>query len=303
MINPLDSIQAASYFSPEVVAKFFPEPGVVSGSPTHWAKLPFRFYPSELSVWTGINGHGKSLFLGQLALDFALLGEKSFIASFEMPAPKTVYRLVRQALGKENPEEFDVLGCLGWLGQRFYIYDKLGTGDIKELCLAFTAAQENYGVKHVFIDSLMKCNISPEDYKAQANFVDSLQNYAQKSGLHVHLVAHAKKLQSEEDKPGKMDVKGAMEITNHADNVFSIWRDKKKERLSQEYFDTHQLPGGMTLDQLRQKPDCVVDCSKHREMGSDGEGMFGLYYHRASFQYLEKLNQDPMIYYEGTFQG
>lgn len=291
-------IRPASDFFLDVRDRFYPPDGDLLGLRTHWEKLPFRFAPAELSIHTGINGHGKSLFLNQLLLDLAIQGERSLIASFEMPASKTLHRAVRQALGKAEPTETEIEKCLYWMRKKIFIYDKTGIRDWKKLPEIFDEAREECGVTQFLLDSLMKCGINPDDYNAQTAFVDLLQNYVQKHNVHIHLVAHSRKLAGEEEKPGKMDIKGAGGITDLADNVFSIWRNKKKERLYNQYLDIHSLPGGMTIEKLEREYDCVIDCMKHREMGGEGEGQFGLYFHRPSFQFIERLNQEPYIYCE-----
>ena len=45
-------------------------------------KILFR--PYEFSIWTGINGHGKSQFVGQIILDMMNQGARVCLASLEM---------------------------------------------------------------------------------------------------------------------------------------------------------------------------------------------------------------------------
>ena len=52
--------------------------------------------PSEVSIWTGWSGHGKSTLLGQVITAGVCQGEKVCIASFEMRPKKTLGRIIRQ---------------------------------------------------------------------------------------------------------------------------------------------------------------------------------------------------------------
>ena len=291
------SLKSASEFIQPVVEKFYPPEGAVQGTPLEWAKIPVRVFPGEVSIWFGINGHGKSLLLNQIMLGLACKGEPGGIASFEMPAPKTLYRMVRQALGKENPTEAEIKDCMRWLGDKIYIYDKTGTGNAEALRRVFNRARAQQKVQHFLIDSLMKCGIDPDDYAKQKKFVDLFQNFAQDYGVHINIIAHARKSKDEDDRPGKMDVKGASEITDLADNVFSIWRNKNKQDLVKQYFETRMLPKGITYEELLKRPDCILDCCKHREMGGDAEGQYGLYFHRPSMQFIETVEYKPIEYF------
>jgi len=294
-----DLIRSACEFIETVTERFYPLNNEPIGNSFHWEKLSFRVYPGEVSIWSGYNGHGKSIFTSQVCLDMTNFGDKGLIASFEMSGMKILYRMVRQVLGKANPSQLEIRNALEWLGKKIFIYDKTGTGSKDTLLRVFKRAFEKEGVNHFFIDSLMKCGLDPEDYKGQKNFVDSFQNFAQEHKVHVNIIAHSRKGATEEEKPGKFDIRGAGEISDLADNVFMIWRNKKKERLCQQWFDIRSLPSGQTIEKLEREYDCIIDCCKHREMGGEAEGQYGFYFHRPSFQFIDKFNQCPLTYYEG----
>ena len=63
-----------------------------------------RLRPGEVSLWAGVNGHGKSLVLGQIVLWFPA-DVKSVIASLEMPVAATAARMCRQTLPSGRPTE------------------------------------------------------------------------------------------------------------------------------------------------------------------------------------------------------
>ena len=54
----------------EVITRYFHDKTAPRGWLTPWPKLGnlLRFRPGEVSLWTGISGHGKSLALGQTSI-------------------------------------------------------------------------------------------------------------------------------------------------------------------------------------------------------------------------------------------
>lgn len=295
-----DLLRPANQFVTQVLDKFYPdESKQIYGFKTPWKKCEILcFPPGELSLWSGVNGHGKSLILNQLLLQAAKAGEKTAIASFEMKAERTLYRAVRQATGLREPSINVIVECLDWLADHLLIYDQIGKGDRSAMLSRFAKAVDEDGVTQFVIDSLMKVGIAQDDYNTLADFVDRLQHFAQVKNVHVHLVAHSRKTGDEGDVPGKFDVKGPMEITNLPDNVFSVWRNKKKEEEVEAYQTIGDLPRGLSAIELYEKYDAVLECSKSREFGSDAEKQYGLYYHADSMQYLEKRDASPFMYFD-----
>jgi twinkle protein len=85
------------------------------------------------------------------------------------------------------------------------------------------------GTRHVIIDSLMCLDIANDDTEAQRKFANLLANTARASNIHIHLVAHPRKLQSSDQELDLNDVAGAREIGGIADNVIFVRRTKAKD--------------------------------------------------------------------------
>lgn len=60
----------------------------------------FAFRPGEVTLWAGVNGHGKSLMTGLASLSLIAQAERCCIASFEMKPRKTIERMARQWSGQ-----------------------------------------------------------------------------------------------------------------------------------------------------------------------------------------------------------
>lgn len=247
-----------------------------------WKKThgDFHFRPAEVTLWAGINGHGKSQVVGQLSHSLAAQNQLVTVASLEMPPPKTMARMSRQAFGGEQPT-IDYLKRYGkWTDGKLWLYDHMGSVKPKTMLAVIRYAVAKFGVQHFIIDNLMKCGIQEDAYGEQKEFVDSLCVIAKDTGCHIHLVLHVKKGRSEDDLPNKFDIKGSGSITDLVDNVFIVWRNKSKEA-------KERAGEGFELDD----PDCLLLLVKQRH--GEAEGTYRLYFDRNSLQYKEFHNHMP----------
>ena len=72
---------------------------------------------------------------------------------------------------------------------------------------------------------LMRLDIRELDrdiYEAQSLFSNSIADFAQNKNVHVHIVAHPRKIMG--SIISKMDISGSGDLSNRADNVFGIHR-------------------------------------------------------------------------------
>src|SRR5690606_25200736 len=107
----------------------------LTGAKLPWSKTHdhIRFRSGEVTIWQGINGHGKSQVLGQVVLGFAAQNERSCIASFEMKPVLTLKRMLRQVSMNDSPSEKIARSMTSWLHDRLWIYDQLGSVNIDAL--------------------------------------------------------------------------------------------------------------------------------------------------------------------------
>lgn len=230
-----DELVGVGGYVDDVIAEFYPvengyqSPALRIGMDHEW----FRFRPGEVSVWTGHNGHGKSLLLGLAQLGLMDQGEKFVVFSGEMPARKLLHRMVRQATGMPDPSIDYIKATTKWLSQSMWLFNVVGAANSVRMLEVFGYAAKRYGVTHAVVDSLMMLEDVPEDGKgsleAQRQFMVRLVAFAKRYGVHVHLVAHPRKADDEKRAPGKQDVAGSGKITNLADNHFSVWARHRDE--------------------------------------------------------------------------
>lgn len=261
----------------------------VAGATLPWTKTHhnIRLRAGEVSLWPGINGHGKSLLTSQVALDLVAQNHRTVVASLEMWPVKTLARMARQAIGNNNPTDQALRDFVDWLARRFWIYDQHGRANPRHMLAVMRYAAIEFKVEHFFLDSLMMVCKGEDDYNGQKDFITELCAVAKDTGLHVHLIHHTRKLAKESDIPGKFDSKGSGSITDQVDNVFTIWRNKEKEGKRQR---------GEDFDEM--KPDALLVCDKQRH--GEWEGMVGLYFDPASLSYRGELHQGWARGYEFT---
>lgn len=265
-----------------------------------WGKTHrlIQFRPGEVTVWGGPNGSGKSLVIGQVILSLCAQEEKSCIASFEMKPVKTLGRMGRQWT-KCNPEDPLVLSDANecrimldkfgqfrdWTDTKLWLYDQQGTVHWKQVCAVARYCAKELGITQFVVDNLMKCVAGEDDYNGQKAFVDELCAIARDHNIHIHLVHHIKKPSSDDAKPSKYDFKGTGAITDQPDNVIAVWRNKRKERDRQARKLVSET-----------EPDAMLIVDKQRN-GEGWEGNIGLWFDRASNQFLAGHNVKPMDFY------
>jgi twinkle protein len=294
-----EELKRTTHYTQDVINEFYPPGGKPPGFDIPWEKVPFRFLRGEVTLVTGINGHGKSLAWGQVLLAGSMDGERVCIASMEMHPRKTLSRLIRQATGKKQPSRDEIQECLDMMYDKLWLFGLVGTAKVDRLLETFEYAFRRYGVKQFLIDSLMKCGIDEDDYNGQKVFMERLCDFAARTGAHIHLVAHPRKGDDEGMPVGKLDIKGSGAITDLAFNSFVIWRNKFKENIMRAVAngDSYKLPKGVKLEDVRKQPDSLLICDKSRNV-EEAEGKYFLWYDKPSMQLIEKPNMQPQIFFK-----
>lgn len=265
------------------------KPKTEHGHAMPWEKSAHnvRLRPCELSIWAGVNGHGKSLILSQIST--CLMHQAPIcVASFEMPIASLGERLVTQIAGTRSMSVDRFGEILALTDGKYWVYDEVDTVEPdRVLGMAIYAAKE-LQCGHIVIDSLVKCGLNMAQNtitQQQKDFVDRLCWIAKTYKTHIHLVHHMRKGESEDRPTSKFDVKGAGEITDLADNVFIVWRNKPKEKALEE--DPNSLEWGSS-------PDCYLTVDKQRH--GEWEGRIKLWFNNESKRFRESSSIDSEMF-------
>ena len=270
-------VKSTDLFSDDLV-KYFGEE-IHAGKSLGWSKTEekFRIRHSELTILTGVSGHGKSMWLSQVILSLLKQKTKCLIASLEMRPVLTLSRMITQALGSPEPTD-EYIRKFCDRAKDLYIYDQMGVTTSKDIYATLYYAKHVLGVSVVVIDSLMKISdISEESLEAQKLFTDRLAVISRDLELSIFLVAHTRKMKSEDEIPDATNIMGSSHIRNLCDNIICVWRNRAKEKLVEE--------GKTPPEELRIIPDCKVFIQKQRN--AQWEGNFNFYFDGNGLRYKE----------------
>lgn len=273
-------VRAASEFFEDVEKRFRTKGGE---GPTYPSMLMrkvrsgVQFRPAEVTLWGGYNGHRKSMFTSQVALDLCVQRERVLMISLEMMPAETIGRMTQQAAGVSHPSGQFLKRFHDWSDGRLWIFDHVGRIDTETcnaLCRYFAQA---LGGTQVFIDSMMMVCESEEHLDQQKQFATDMCRLAQETGLHVHVIAHCRKPPSGEDKPPtKYDIKGSGSLSDQAHNVVTVWSNKAKKAKLDE------CPHDM---EAQAQADMLVTWEKQRN--GAWEGRLKFWFHEPSLRFCE----------------
>jgi twinkle protein len=249
----------------------------------------FDLRPGETTVWGGQNGTGKTHMMSQVLHAIGRQGQATLLASFELAPPRSIRRLLRQAFRTPNPTPEYVSRWMRWTDGRLWILDHQGSfGAARMLALLRWVVANLPAVRHVIVDSLMKLEIAPDDYAGQKSLINRLHSLAMETGLHIHLVAHARKGEREGTPTDKFSIKGASEIVDQVDNLVILNRNLAKERRIEQWrhecrnFDTPTDDMRDTLSQW----DAGLRVAKQRH--GEWEGGIPLWFDRRALAYSDQ---------------
>lgn len=268
-----------------------------------WSKTAenFEFREGEVTVWGGINGHGKSLITAQVQLSLIGQGQKVCSASFEMKPQKQLERFYRMFCGLNpySPEfqEDDGIDALdklyeefgNWTNGSLWLYDQQGTTNIETVLGMIKYCAKELDISHVFVDNLAKVIKGEDDFNGQKSFVDECCAIARDSQIHIHIVHHMRKGNKETDALDKNDFKGSGAIADQVDNLIGIWRNKAKEL---------ELKTKGANNSKSKEPDTTLRVFKQRNHDGqdDGEPLVALWWHKDSWQFIEHPSDPPMFF-------
>jgi twinkle protein len=244
------------------------------GTPLPWGstKEKIRFRSGEVSMWSGYNGHKKSMVMGYVSLGFIRSSEPVCIASFEMKPADTIVRMFKQAAGKQQPTDDDMEKFMMWTDKKLWLYDHIGSLSAARLYGVITYTAQKLGCKHFIIDSLMRVvggEQGSDVMNAQKDFVTKLCDLAMQLDIHIHFVHHTKK--GNEDEPSsRYDAKGSGAISDNVHNSLIVWSNKDGEDAA--------------------SPHTILKCDKQRN--GEWEGMIPLWFKEECLQFVSNPTHD-----------
>ena len=219
------------------------EPGVSPG----WISVE-RLYTiakesGELTIVTGIPGHGKSEWLDALLVNlaesegwnFGICSPENYPISYHLSklAEKYMRKPFREGL-KARMSLQEMTEAKAWLNDHFSFLmpdeDNLTVNGVLKLARILVYQR---GIKGLVIDPWNELDHSRPDGMSETEFISQsltkIRRFARNHCCHVWLVAHPTKLVRGTDGkypvPTPYDISGSAHWRNKADNCIAVWRD------------------------------------------------------------------------------
>lgn len=216
--------------------------GLPQGDKTGDAALDSHigFMPGELTMVTGIPGHGKSIYLDQLSLGLAINSGWKFGICSPESYPLAFYfaRLIKRIIGKKFSKNHitpsQMVKVRDWLQDKYFMimpengFSLDGILDRAKLLVA------RKGINCLILDpwNRIEHGMLPgmNEGKWIVHCLTKIIEFAQRTGVHVFLVAHPTKMQRDKDGinyivPNLYNISGSAHFFNITHNGLTVFRN------------------------------------------------------------------------------
>lgn len=203
------------------------------------------FFPGELTIITGIPGHGKSIYLDQLSLGLSILNGWKFAICSPESYPLAFYftRLIKRLIGRKFSQNNITQGQLEqarkWLQDRYYLIMPESGFSLDEILTRAKQLVMRKGINGLILDpwSRIESNrpLKIDEGKWIQQCLIRIIEFAQRSGVHVFLVAHPTKMQKDKDGinfnvPNLYSISGTAHFFNLTHNGITVFRNYVSQR-------------------------------------------------------------------------
>ena len=280
-----EGLKRASEYTDKVIHLFWPAHDEHVGYTLPYGKVSdkMHFRPSELTLWSGASGSGKSQIISDCIPAWIKQGSRICLASLEMKGEQTLRRMCKQTGGIDRPTAQYINRIMAYLDQGLLLYERVGKASVTALLEVFDYARAKYGCDQFIVDSLMRLGIAGDDYTGQEKAVFQIVDWTIQHNVHLHLVAHSRKGERGQGAPETEDIKGAMEIGANAFNILTVWRNRKHEE------DVKAAESDAIRAELDNKPGVILNVAKQRN--GDFEGKVGLWFDQETYRYHSSFDR------------
>lgn len=231
----------------EHLYEFGLERGVLTGWPS--MDVHYTVKPGQMTIVTGIPGHGKSNLIDALLVNLAALHDWRFglFSPENQPIERHYANLMEKYLGapfergstkRITPEQKN--SAKAWLNDHFKVLlpdEENGNWSIDGVLALAKVLVYRYGIRGLVIDPWNELdhsrpsNVTETDHISGA--LTKIRRFARLNGVHVWIVAHPTKLEPRADGkypvPTPYMIAGGAHWRNKADNALSIYRNVGEE--------------------------------------------------------------------------
>jgi len=194
--------------------------------------------PGEMTMVTGIPGHGKSIYLDQISLRLCLKENWTFAICSPESYPIAFYytRLIKRLIGKKfsknNISPALLQECRQWLKSRYHLIAPPQGYDLDEILDKARLLVLKKGIKCLIIDPWNRIESNmPNGYnpiKWVQERLDKIIRFNQQNGVHTFLVAHPTKMAKLKDSqnytvPTLYSISGSADFFNMTQNGLTVY--------------------------------------------------------------------------------
>lgn len=252
-----------------------------------------------ITIWTGLTNSGKTTLMTMLTKQTIEQKEKVFYFNGEQTKDDFKNNLYKQSVNKDyiSAKRYKQTGIVDYFvdnakaqelediyGENLFLYNNNMKRTIDFLLEAMNEVRTKYGVKVFILDNFMQIDTtSSDEYREQKDIMEKLRTFAVNNNVHIHLVAHPRKIDKLQTRITIYDVLGSSNLVNKAYNVISIIRT---DNLNEDDYEYKRLEKLM----LREGYDIAQSSSILEILKTKGErcGVVGLVYDPLTKTYKEE---------------
>lgn len=248
---PVDGIYECSDFEYDIVNDY--RNGQPRGTTTYFdvVDLHWTHRLGEVTIWTGYNNEGKSLFLKQLLLlKSKYEGWKHAVFSpEEMPFNEWYTDLIESYIGKSADitqeryhnymSETQLMEGIKFMQEHFFTVFPEEEQSLDEILKRFSYLVRRKNIKTVTLDPYNQIQHKMQGGEREdlyiSRFMSKLKAFAVKHDVGVHLIAHQVTpefiVNKNYPEPNIYKIKGGGTFADKADNVCIVWRENRNTDL------------------------------------------------------------------------
>lgn len=196
--------------------------------------------PGELTMVTGVPGHGKTIYLDQISLKLCLNENWTFAICSPESYPTAFFytRLIKRLIGKKfskyNITPSQLIECREWIRSRYNLIAPPQGYDLDDILEKARLLVLKKGIKCLIIDPWNRIESNmPNGYnpmKWVQERLDKIIRFNQKNGVHTFLVAHPSKMPKQKDSenyvvPTLYNISGSADFFNMTQNGFTVYHN------------------------------------------------------------------------------
>lgn len=237
--------------------------GKKRGQTTHWEDIDkaWTWRTGEVTIWTGYQNEGKSLFLQSLCLLRAFHDSEkfAFFSPENIPIGDFFDDMIETFVGKSTDPyykhnqmgESEYIQSIDFISEHFFLIYPSKDFEFETILDKAKYLVRKKGIRHLIIDPYNtvehKMKMGEREDLYISRFMSELKRFALQNDIGIHLVAHQltppKDTNGRYVRPDLNRIKGGGTFSDKADNVNFIWRPNR----ALDFSDTEVIFGSQKI--------------------------------------------------------